>query len=192
MEKAEARRRIKLTVAGIAPEERRECSAAAACRLFEMREYRQAEVVMVFVSMPDEIDTSRIITQALEDGKRVAAPKVNRTARSMEAFEITDPATQLRPAAMGILTPVTNRIVPAGELDFILVPARVVDMQGCRLGRGGGYYDRYMSRPGFGAFKCVYIYDLQVLGSVPCSGHDVPVDASVTEKRVLRFRDLES
>ncbi len=192
MEKAEARRRIKLTVAGIAPEQRRECSAAAACRLIEMPEYRQAEVVMLFVSMPDEIDTGRIITQALEDGKRVAAPKVNRTARSMDALEITDPAAQLRPAAMGIRTPVTNRIFPAEELDFVLVPARAVDVQGRRLGRGGGYYDRYMSRPGFRAFKCVYIYDVQALGSVPCNDHDVPVDASVTEKRVLRFRDFKS
>lgn len=192
MEKTEARRHVELIVAGIAPEQRRECSAAAAGRLIEMPEYRRAKVMMVFVSMPDEVDTSRIIAQALEDGKRVAAPKVNHTAHSMDAFEITDPATELRPAAMGILTPVTNRIVPAEELDFVLVPARAVDMQGRRLGRGGGYYDQYMSRDGFRAFKCVYIYDVQVLGSVPCTDHDVPVDASVTEKRVLRFRDFTS
>jgi 5-formyltetrahydrofolate cyclo-ligase len=93
----------------------------------------------------------------------------------------------LAPGVFGILEPAGNETVEPGSIDFLLVPARGFDRQGNRLGRGGGYYDRYMSHPDFRATRCGVAYSAQVLDAIPHDAHDLPVHILVTESGVLRF-----
>lgn len=189
MEKTETRERIARAVSGLTLEQRSDYSRAALRRLLDMPQYREAGMVMAFISMDDEVQTRRLMEDALDSGKRVAVPKVNTAERVMEAHEVTGLDDDFRPGTLGIPVPATRRLVSPSDLDFIVVPARAVDFDGNRLGRGGGYYDRYMSSDGFRAFKCAVVFDTQILPEVPCDGHDVKIDAAATEARLLCFAE---
>jgi len=89
------------------------------------------------------------------------------------------------PGVFGILEPAGSEIVEPGSIDFVLVPARGFDRSGNRLGRGGGYYDRYMSHPDFHAIRCGIAFAAQVLDAIPHDAHDLPVHILVTEEGVL-------
>ena len=121
--------------------------AAASTRISEQvlnsPEYRRAERIFLFVSMPTEPDTLPIIRQALRDGKRVYVPKcVSKT--EMIAVSIAD-MTDLRPGAYGILEPQDcTKTAEPDELDLILVPCVSAWTDGRRLGHGAGYYDRFL------------------------------------------------
>ena len=186
MEKAKTRKAINDALAALAAAERHAKSLEAAKHLLAGDEFKQAGTVMLFVSMHDELDTAELIDAAVKAGKRVSLPRIDMATRLMEAHEITNPVLDLAPGSYGILEPVTETIIPAAELDFILVPARGFSPQGHRLGRGAGYYDRYMSRPGFHAIKCGIAFDAQILDSLPVEPHDIPVDIVVTESRIVK------
>ncbi len=96
-------------------------------------------------------------------------------------------ALDLVPGVFGILEPRGSEVVEPGAIDFVLVPARGFDRAGNRLGRGGGYYDRYMAHPDFRAIRCGIAYSAQVLPAIPHDAHDLPVHVLVTESGVLRF-----
>jgi 5-formyltetrahydrofolate cyclo-ligase len=61
------------------------------------------------------------------------------------------------------------------------------DRQGGRLGRGGGYYDRFLGQPGLRAVRCGLAFAEQVVDELPTAPHDQPVDIVVTDQEVLRF-----
>jgi len=73
------------------------------------------------------------------------------------------------------------------EIDLLLVPARAFDGSGNRLGRGAGFYDRFMAAPEFRATRCGVSFDCQILDEVPHNPFDIPVQILVTENRTLRF-----
>jgi 5-formyltetrahydrofolate cyclo-ligase len=72
------------------------------------------------------------------------------------------------------------------ELDVILIPGLAFDLNGNRLGQGGGWYDRVLARAPH-ALKIGVCFDCQILESVPHEAHDVKMDFVVTEKRLLEF-----
>ena len=188
MEKAAARREIKRRLRNLTPRQRHEASERIRQNLAALPEYQRAATVMLFVALPDEIETLPIIRDALAAGKRVVLPKVDTRHHTMEAHLIEDPDRDLAPGAMGILEPRDCPTVPHDQVDLVVVPARGFDRQGNRLGRGAGYYDRYMSRPGFRAVRCGVAHSLQVLDHLPHDPHDLPVDILVTEQGAMRFR----
>jgi len=74
-----------------------------------------------------------------------------------------------------------------GTADVVLCPGVAVDHGGMRLGRGGGSYDRALSRVPVGTFVCTLLYDGELVDRVPFDGYDRRVTAVVTEKGVTRF-----
>jgi 5-formyltetrahydrofolate cyclo-ligase len=184
MEKAEARREVERRIAALTAEQRADASARIRQRIAELREFLRARTVMVFAAMPDEVDTLPIIDDALAAGKSVALPYVRQEAGQMDARIVRDVAGDLVPGVFGILEPRNCPIVDPGSIDFVLVPGRAVDRQGNRLGRGGGYYDRFLAR--IDAVRCACVFAAQVLDAVPHAAHDLPVHLIVTEDGVLR------
>ena len=69
---------------------------------------------------------------------------------------------------------------------MIVVPGVAFDARGGRLGYGGGFYDRFLASAGEGAIRIGICFEVQVVDEVPMAGHDLRVDAVVTEQRVLR------
>ena len=168
-------------------EQRREASERIRRLVGELPEFQQARTVLLFVSLPDEADTLGIIADALAAGKTVAVPKVDRKRKVMEACRLHALDRGLAPGVFGIPEPQATEVVEPGAIDFVLVPARGFDREGNRIGRGGGYYDRYMSHPDFHAVRCGIAFAAQVLDAIPHDAHDLPIHVLVTESGTLCF-----
>ena len=142
---------------------------------------------MFFVSLPDEVYTLPMIADAMAAGKAAVVPKVDLREKRMDARLLSDVEHDLAPGAFGIPEPADCEVVEPTAIDLVIVPARGFDRAGNRLGRGGGYYDRYMSQPGFRATRCGIAFAAQILDTLPHDAHDLPVDLLLTEDGILRF-----
>jgi 5-formyltetrahydrofolate cyclo-ligase len=90
--------------------------------------------------------------------------------------------SETKPSKLGFREP-TGQVVDPSDLDLIIVPALAIDYQGLRLGRGAGYFDRYLENyqgPSVGL-----VYDAEFLPEVPSETHDLPVSLVVTQSRTL-------
>lgn len=186
MEKTEARSEVKRRIDALSPGQRIEKSRRIATQLLRTPEFTAARVVMLFASMPDEADTRPIIDASLAAGKTVLLPRVDPKTRQMAACPIKDVATDTAPSTYGILEPVGSICVAAAAIDFCLVPARAFDRSGGRLGRGAGYYDRFMADHAFRAFRCGIAFQEQIIDAVPHEAHDLPVQMIVTDSEIIR------
>ncbi len=81
-----------------------------------------------------------------------------------------------QPVAFGIDEPQGATPCPPERIDLIVVPGTAFTRAGARMGRGRGYYDRYLSRPGFHARTVGVCYTHQLLDTLPVEPHDVPLD----------------
>jgi 5-formyltetrahydrofolate cyclo-ligase len=79
-----------------------------------------------------------------------------------------------------------QREVEIERIDLVIVPALAFDRAGNRLGRGGGFYDRFLARPGLGASKIGLAFDEQIVDTIPVGPNDIPVDIVVTDKEIIR------
>ena len=186
MEKAQAREHIKRAVSALSPCERARKSEHIKDALLQLPEFAGAKVVMLFASMPDEVDTLPIISAALEAGKTVVLPKVLSRAKEMITCPIADLDKDTCAGVYGILEPTGDTAADIITIDFCLVPARAFDRLGGRLGRGAGYYDRFMADPAFRAARCGIAFSVQILDTVPSQPHDLPVHIIVTDDGVIR------
>jgi len=186
MEKAQARREIERRIRLLTPQQRAVNNARIASALAALPEFSGAGTVMLYMSIGDEVDTLPVVERALAQGKNVALPKVDLKAKTMAAWRITDIGRGIAAGTFGIPEPALPDVVDPADIDFCLVPARGFDTLGNRLGRGGGYYDRFMAAPGFRAVRCGVAFDFQLLENLPQEPHDLPVNIIVTESRILR------
>jgi len=184
-DKNRIRMKIKSVLAGISPDRAAKAGKDAADILRRQREFVDARSVMIFLPLPGEIDTREIARAAWAAGKRVAAPRI-RAPGVMDAVEIRSLNNGLEPGVMNILEPVDNGIMAVGELDLIVAPALAFDRSGNRLGRGGGFYDRFISQ-NRGTLVCGLAFDLQLIDKVPAREHDRAVNMLATNTEFLRF-----
>jgi len=185
MDKKQIRTDMKTALAKMDRDEAIRAGKAAAARLVAQREFTDARTVMIFLPMADEIDPRDIARAAWSTGKRVATPKI-RAPGVMDAVEIRSLDDGLAPGAMNILEPIESNILSPGELDLIVAPALAYDRKGNRLGRGGGYFDRFLEQTN-GALVCGLAFSGQVLDEIPVQPHDRPVNMLATDIEFLRF-----
>lgn len=179
---------MKAALAEMSPEEISSKSYAACETLIGLDEYRNAQVVMLYLPIPQEVDPVEIALHAWQDGKIVLAPKVNWTQRHMLAMRIRSFDDGVVDGQYGIREPEGGEVWPNEEIDLIVIPALAFDNSGGRLGRGGGFYDRFLAEPGTHGIACGLGFDIQVVDELPISEHDHPIDMLVTNKEVLRFK----
>lgn len=170
------------------PEELAAKSLRACHRLFEQPEYIKAELVMVFLSLPNEVDTSALVLRAWQDRKRVLAPKVSWNQRRMMPLEIRSLTDDLMVSTMGIREPVTGIPFPISLIDLVIVPGLGFDEYGNRLGRGRGFYDRFLAHPEFEGTACALASEVQMIDTIPVGPLDCQVDMLVTDEKVRRFK----
>ncbi|MFH1008434.1 MAG: 5-formyltetrahydrofolate cyclo-ligase [Candidatus Latescibacterota bacterium] len=166
----------------------RECGEAIRRRLVGLPEYKDARVIHTYVSdKHNEADTWRLMSLALEEGKRILVPVTNVRNRRLDHSEIKS-LDELEPSVFGLSEPRAEcrRLVGAGEIDLVIVPGVAFDPWGNRIGFGGGYYDRFLSE--VQAPKIALAYSFQVLGEIKTDPHDVSMDRLVTEERVYDCR----
>ena len=161
----------------------------AACQLLlQQPEFKKAEVVMVFLSLANEIETSPIVLRCWQERKRVLAPKVSWNQRRMLPVEIRTLTDDLIVSGMGIREPVSGIPFPIPLIDLVIVPGLGFDEYGGRLGRGRGFYDRFLANPEFKGISCGLVFEAQVTSNIPVGPLDQRVDMLVTEEKVRRFK----
>jgi len=181
------RQRLRRILADI-PEQQASLQSARACqRLVEQPEYRRAEVIMVFLSLPGEIDTTPIVLKAWQDRKRVLAPRVSWEQRRMIPIEIRSLTHDLTVTGLGLREPAAGTPIPVSLIDLMIVPGLGFDVYGTRLGRGRGFYDRFLANPEFRGTACALAFEQQYLPELPAGPLDRPVDMLVTDAEARRF-----
>lgn len=163
--------------------ERRSLSERITKRLLALNSYGSASCVMAYASFGSEFETGDFIADALARGKTLVLPAVERNSRALQFYEVRDPARQLVAGVWGIRQPRADLcpVVPASQLDFVLVPGVAFTRHCQRLGYGGGYYDGFIRgltrRPPLIAAA----YSLQILPVLPVSERDQEVDRVISE-----------
>ena len=190
MIKKALRNQLREWLASLSGEEVQRRSVAACRLLCAQPEYQAADVIMIFLSTPREVDTAPVALSAWNQGKRVLAPRVSWEQRRMLPIEIHSLTSDVQPGQMGIREPVEGMPVPVSDIDLVIVPGLGFDQQGNRLGRGRGFYDGFLSHRDFRGISCALAFEEQVLPSVPADHRDVRVHMLVTDVTVRRFGEL--
>ena len=150
-------------------------------RLFNEEEFKKAKVVMFYVSLKDEVDTTSMIDEAVKAGKRVCIPVIFREDKRLIAGEIKDRVKDLERQHFGIFQPKAGHVreVPFEDIDLVIVPGVAFDKCNMRLGRGHGYYDRFLSSLPDRTKTIGLAFDFQVVDSLPKDSHDIPVSRTI-------------
>ena len=145
-----------------------------------MHQYKNASVILTYVSKNPEVDTLHLIAQALADHKRVAVPKC--VGEHTIDFYFIKSMDDLEVSTFGVQEPIVERCRKIKDYRncFCIVPGMSFDTDGYRLGYGKGYYDRFLA--GFTGATVGLCYSKCVRWSLPKGFYDKPVDILVTEK----------
>ena len=127
-----------------------------------------------------------LIQTALNAQKVVAVPLVDWNSRGMHAARLTS----LDPEALivgqhGVRTPRVIEAIPIESLDVIIVPGLAFDATGRRLGRGGGFYDRFLAMLPKSAWTIGLCFESQIVPHIPAEPHDSRVRFIATESRLI-------
>ncbi|CCO08075.1 5-formyltetrahydrofolate cyclo-ligase [Desulforamulus hydrothermalis] len=192
MDKNTLRKQMLAARSSLTEQARQDKSRRITEQLLALPCYQTARTVMAYLDYRSEVATELLITHALQAGKRLAVPVVNRQDKTMLPSLLENFPQDLVPGPYGIRQPAPGSIrpVPVQELDLVLVPGVAFDARGNRLGYGGGYYDRFLPRLRPDARAVGLAYQLQLSGCLSsCLGpHDQPVHMVITEKGVLVCR----
>ena len=155
--------------------QRLRASAAIFSAVERLPEFRAARTVAVFAALPDEPATDEVLARWAST-RRVVLPRVEGDAMRFYACR----PDALVFGAFGILEPQGERPCPAGEIDLVVCPGVAFTADGRRLGRGRGYYDRYLGDPAFRGFRVGFCYAHQLVDDLPVEPHDVRMDRVIT------------
>ncbi len=153
--------------------------------------YAAARTVMFYVDVRSEVRTRHSLPLALTHGKRLVVPYCvgkelelfvleNMDELSVGAFKILEPRPELRD--------LPGKRVQPPDLDLVMVPGVAFDARGGRMGHGFGFYDRLLENARPDAPLVALAFECQMFPEIPMAGHDVFMDAIVTEKAVYPGR----
>ncbi len=191
MDKAQLRSTLLKRLHEMPSEKRNEKSRKACLNLVSIEPFQKASTVMMFVSLPHEVDTSEAILHAWQLGKVVAVPKISWEQRHMIPVQISSLETGFSVSASGLRNPIAGVPVPFEDIDLVVTPALGFDNKGNRLGRGGAYYDRFFANSRLKALRCGFAFSEQLVESIPVTEHDQPVDMVVTDEGIVQFCNVK-
>ena len=185
MDKCTLRHELKKRLVQLTKEDRTIKSKQICKQIIESKGFRNASVVMVYLSLPHEVDTTPLILHAWQQGKTVAVPKVSWEQRHMIPVELTSLETGLKTDERGLRNPSNGVPVPFEEINLVVAPGLGFDRQGNRLGRGGAYYDNFFAHKRLTAVRWAVAYGTQICDEIPHDETDAPVDVVVTENEMI-------
>lgn len=189
--KRAARAAARAAVGALSACRRAEASAAVCARVMGSGGFASARTVMLFAPLADEVDLSAVLRRCRETGRRVCAGRPDWDSRAMAPAEVVDDGkggwSALVTTRFGVREPGPDAVeVPAREIDLVLVPALAFDRAGHRLGRGGGFYDRFLAREDLARAWLVGVgFGVQIVPEVPRLGHDRAVDCVISEREIV-------
>ncbi len=177
-QKKKLRKTVKEKIAALTPEYCESADIQICGKVLALEAYQNADVVFCYVGTKNEINTTPILKDVLNRGKQLGVPKcISRGV--MEVYEI-DSLEQLVPGFYGIMEPAADcRKISPEEIDFVCVPCLTCSKDGTRLGYGGGYYDRFLSK--ISCNKVVLCRSSLMEEGIPVDEYDVRIDVVVTD-----------
>ena len=136
----------------------------------------RAQTILFYAPLPGEVDTFAMIRKAIELQKQVALPVVLRDQRKLIPT-LTDGMEDLTLSTYGIHEPQRHpdREIALASIDAVVVPALAFDKAKNRLGRGKGYYDRFLTGLPATAVTVGIAFDFRIADRLPTEDHDIPV-----------------
>ena len=187
--KIKLRREMREKLRALSPAFRAEASLVI-CELAARHEFfRAARTIALFAPLQTEPDIQPLIEEAWAKGKQVALPRLGKledrpclTWQRLEAWsDLTDDGPfGLREPSLEKCPPVESSL-----LEGVFLPGLAFDQAGYRLGRGGGYYDRFLSGLGSTVPRLALMFHIQRVDQVPCEPHDQALPAIITEEGVF-------
>ena len=150
-------------------------------QLWKSPAYQNAQSILFYASMPGEVDTQLMIEKAFISGKRVALPIVEQNQRKLIPTVISS-MEDAHKSTYGITEPHPDRgqAIDLQNLDMVIVPGLAFDKQHHRLGRGAGYYDRFLSTLPNNTATVGLAFDFQLTESLPIQAHDMRLGHIIT------------
>ena len=164
---------------------------AIADRVLCLPVYLRSKSVALYSPIGKEVDTRRICDHALGQGKRIFYPK----SRGEEShLAKVDSCEDLQPGPLGIREPVGTSWLTGKDHDglVLFIPGLAFDLQGNRLGRGRGWYDRVLVGLGTAVRRVALAFEFQIMKGLPVEEWDQRVHQIITEKRNIDCGNLES
>jgi 5-formyltetrahydrofolate cyclo-ligase len=185
--KAALRNQVQALLKQMPAEERAKASIQACSRLKQQAVWKNARLILFFAPLPQELDVWPLLLEALQGGKQVALPRFDLAASTYVACRVEHPDRDLVSGKFGIREPgaLCRQVLPPG-MDLILVPGVAFDLNGRRLGRGRGFYDRLLAR--LRSVKCGVAFDPQIVSQIPAEEHDLRLDCLLTPTRWTEFQ----
>jgi 5-formyltetrahydrofolate cyclo-ligase len=175
-QKQSLRERARGLLAAMPPVRSRLAGAAILGHLALWLEWHRARTVCLFSPLADEPD----ILSPWPEGKTVLMPRV--AEKDLRLHAVAGPG-ELAPGKFGIMQPLPSTPSAPERADFILVPGLAFDASGGRLGRGGGFYDRLLSR--FEGVRVGVCFNETLFEEIPREGHDAVMDFVATPDGVI-------
>jgi 5-formyltetrahydrofolate cyclo-ligase len=182
-DKKEIRKEIFRQLREQAPSLRRDRSRKVQEALLSSREFLESKLIMTYVSLPAEVDTRYFIEEALKRGKRIAAPCIDKESETIIASELSS-IDDLAKGPYGIYEPKGGaaRAIPLKEINLVVVPGIAFDKRNYRLGRGKGYYDKFLADEDLSSSSKIGLaFSFQIVDSLPLAPHDMPVSRVITD-----------
>ncbi len=179
LEKQRLRDEMRGILRTLLPSDRESLSARIVAALRAWPLWQSAASLSAFAALPGEPD----ILSPWPDGKLLSLPRVE--AGSIAMHLVRSPY-ELDPGKFGILEPSIQAPASEGPWDLILVPGLAFDRCGGRLGRGRGYYDRFLAQHPE-TVRVGICFDEQVVQELPLEPHDLRLNALVTPSGILHF-----
>ncbi len=177
MDKAEVRKQIRALKAAVPPEEKLRRSDLIMHQVELRPEFQQARVVLLYWSMPDEVQTHAFVNRWHKE-KTLLLPCVD--GNNLRLRQYTGPECLVAGEQFGIGEPTGPEYTALDTIDLIIVPGVAFDRQGNRMGRGRGFYDRLLKTTP-GALKMGLAYNFQMLDNLPVEPHDVRMNLVISD-----------
>lgn len=180
--KAVLRDGVARRIAALPAEVRHRNDALVCARIEALEAYRDAEQVIAYLAMTDEVSLAELLGRADSTGRRVYAPVVEHGASlrfvrwTIGDTSVAGPLGRWRPSR-------EDGVCSAPSI--WLIPGRAFDRRGARLGRGRGYYDRVLAKRPVGGATVGVAYGIQIVDELPREPHDRGVDLVVTESETI-------
>jgi 5-formyltetrahydrofolate cyclo-ligase len=175
MNKADIRKSIKEQKKLLTDDDKATAAELAFAKLEQTPQFVNANNILMYHSLPDEISTHAFIDKWCEC-KHIFLPRVNGDDLDILAYN----KDAMHQGSFNIEEPDGDALCKLSDIDLIIVPGVAFDAKCNRVGRGKGYYDRLLTESS--APKIGMAYDLQIVEQIDIEPHDIPVDMVITDK----------
>ena len=178
MNKEELRTFIRKCKSRYGKEELHRLSQETSQLLLHHRRVIMAQTILLYHALPDEVDTRPLLSALYLQGKTLLLPKViSDTEMTIHRYDGENALS--KGLSFGIMEPDNSPFTDYSAIDLMIIPGMAFDNIGNRLGRGRGYYDRFLSQMPCNVYKIGVCFPFQIVPVVPSDSHDIVMDEVV-------------